>query len=398
VTLIDEIRRSEALESWFARKLNDSNIRIVEFEQMTTGQSNDTYSIRVDRGSGSNTVSEDFVLRTTPSGPGLVEPYDMPKQYQVMAALATSTVPVPAVLWLEEDEAVIGRIFFVMERLFGTVFELTVPEYLQRGGPEKLRRMSVRFVEALAELHGYGWEKGSISHMNRGPGSASRELEWWRSQILRVQRGPLPAIDALYEWLRSNVPAEPARSSLLHGDCKWGNIMWDDENVQAVLDWEMSQIGDPLIDVGYATMLWDLGGPAQLPGVISSQEFLTIYEQLTGTNTAQINWYQILATFKVVAICLVGSMLFATGESNSLRYAAFGCGIEGMVGSALRKARIGDAFGDLNTMADATLISQRVAEVVYSILLPELSSEVAEAQALAIPMLFSYYAQHGDRS
>jgi aminoglycoside phosphotransferase (APT) family kinase protein len=383
-------RRAELTE-WLAARMGDPSVSIDCLERMSIGQSNDTFSLDVTSASSGRSEVIRLVLRTTPSGPGLVEPYDMAKQFNVLDALSRSDVPVPDVRWLELDESVLGRPFFVMDRLDGTVFELTVPDYVREGGPEKLHRMSLNFVDTFARLHEWDWESTPLANMDRGPGSAVREVDWWASEIDRVKRGPHPALDALADWLRRTAPPPPLRYSLLHGDCKWGNVMWDDERVAGVLDWEMAQVGDPLIDIGYATMLWDLGGPATIPGVISSAEFLEIYQKATGADISRIQWYQVLATFKVVAICLVGSMLFAEGKSESLRYAAFGCGIGGMTKAALAKAGLEEDLTLGTVMADPQLIADRVTNVVHGMLLPELDTEEAEAQALAIPMLFSYY-------
>jgi aminoglycoside phosphotransferase (APT) family kinase protein len=381
------------LTEWLAGKVGDRDLRITSLTRMSIGQSNDTFQVRAVFGTEEREQELQLVLRTTPSGPGLVEPYDMAKQFHVLEALADSDVPVPRVRWLEEKLSVIGRPFFVMDYLPGTVFEYTVPDYVREGGPTKLRRMSLNFVDAFAALHKWEWESSPLAWMDPGPDSAVRELAWWESEIERVKQSPQPALERLAKWLRESAPPPPRRNSLLHGDCKWGNMMWADEEVAGVLDWEMAQIGDPLIDIGYATMLWDLGGPSPLPGIISTEEFLGAYEAATGIDTSEITWYQILATFKVVAICLVGSMLFATGKSDSLRYAAFGCGIEGMTRAALLKAGIKEDLPLGVVMASPALISERVASVVYGMLLPELATQEAEAQALAIPSLFSYFAQ-----
>jgi aminoglycoside phosphotransferase (APT) family kinase protein len=379
------------VRTWLTERLGaDAPVTINRFNQMSIGQSNETFLLDVAYEMRGRVERAELVLRTTPGGPGLVEPYDMAKQFTVMRALAASNVPVPSVRWLEEDELLLGRPFFVMDKLEGTVFEYIVPDYVRGGGSEKLRRMSENFVGAFADLHRWDWHGSELEKLDQGPGSLDRELAWWRSEMDRVKLAPLPAMERLCDWLAANMPEEAGRV-VLHGDCKWGNIMWDDETVIGVLDWEMAQIGDPLIDIGYATMLWELGPITAADGSISADEFLALYEQASGIPVHDIVWYQALATFKVAAICLVGSMLFETGKVDSLRYAAFGGGIEGMVRSALAKAGVTDELEMGPVLADPAKVASRLDEVVYSLIVPELTSEVTEAQALAIPGLFRFY-------
>ena len=380
-----------AIEKWLAIRLYDPDLHVEQYNRMTTGQSNDTFAITATHAG----ETEQFVLRAAPLGPGLVEPYDMVKQYRVMAALAGSVVPVPKARWLETNEEVIGRHFFVMDYLHGTAFELTVPDYVREGGDELVQQMSRNFVRVFADLHQFRWEDSDLTDLDAGPGCLARELAWWRAEIARVRLGPTPALDALHDWLAVNMPAEPARRALVHGDCKWGNVMWDKDAIVGVLDFEMAQIGDPLVDIGYVTMLWELDAPTAPPGVIDTSQFLELYNELTGTPTEDIVWYQTLAAYKVAAICLVGSMLFAGGASDNLHYAAFGFQLRDMVLQALERVGVTDEPEAGAVLADAAMVAKRVDEVVYTLVARELTSEVALSQALALPTLLRYYADVG---
>ncbi len=384
-----------ALERWFASRFgpNAAEVTVREVARLSTGHSNDTFAADVSWREAGGPRQQVFVLRTRPEGEGLLEPYDVAKQYRVMKALEGSEVPVAKMYWLEPGEAVIGRPFFVMEKLDGAIIEFEIPDYVREAPPDKLRRMCTRYVEVVAAIHRVDWRARGLDFLDRGGNPVERELAWWESEIRRVQLGPLPAFERIRLWLREHMPAPSPQLTLVHGDPKLGNILFQDEKVGAVFDWEMTTVGDPLTDVGWVAFLWRFGGGlVSMPGALSLDELLELYQSRSGIPVHDLLFYEVLAGFKMAAIHLVAAMLFESGKSSDLRFVMLGQVIPLLLKVLL--ARIGVAV-DVpagNVIPNWTRISASVRDAVTRLIVPETTSLVARTQALAIAAIVDLLA------
>ncbi len=138
-----------------------------------------------------------MAVRLRPRPPALLEPYDLERQFHVLQALQPTPVRVPRALWLEDSGDVLGRPFFVMERVAGTVYEMEVPD----AAPERIARMCVSMVEPLAAVHAVNIEAAGLNSLDDGRHHLDRELSHWAGEMRRVQRGPLPALERLLRAL-----------------------------------------------------------------------------------------------------------------------------------------------------------------------------------------------------
>ncbi|MCC6382662.1 MAG: phosphotransferase family protein, partial [Dehalococcoidia bacterium] len=308
------------LRDWISRHAGDRpGLRVVEASRMSAGHSNDTFSAVVEWDGPGGPARDAYVLRTRPEGVGLLEPYDVSKQYRIMQALAGTAVPVPRMLWFDEAGEVMGRPMFAMEKLDGVIIEAEIPDYLVNADPAKVRRMCERYIDTVAAIHLVDGQAAGLAWLEPSADLLETEIGWWDQEIRRFQHGPLPAIDVIVDWLRANRPPSSPRVALVHGDAKPGNVLYDDEMVRAMFDWEMTTLGDPLTDIGWLAWLWTgMGGLSSLPGALTKEEMLRRYEERTGISTAALHFYEVLAGFKMVAILFVGAMLFDSGKSNDL--------------------------------------------------------------------------------
>ena len=334
------------------------------------------------------------MLRTRPEGEGLLEPYDVLKQYRVMKALENSEVPVPKMYWAESDESVIGRPFFVMEKLDGVIVEFEIPAYLLAAPPEQIRRMSMRYAEVFAAIHRVDWRARGLGFLDLGGNPVQRELAWWEAELRRVQPGPLPAFEVIDRWLRDHLPEPSPVLTLVHGDPKPGNIFFQDEKIVGVFDWEMTTVGDPMTDVGWVAFLWrgGLGGLSSLPGALSLEEFLEVYQARSGIEIHDLLFYEMLAGYKVAVIHLLAAMLFQNGKSSDLRFAWLGQLIPQLMRDML--ARIG-ACVDVpagNVIPSWARISAGVRDVITRLIVPETASLAARTQTLAIAAILDSVA------
>jgi aminoglycoside phosphotransferase (APT) family kinase protein len=333
------------LATWFAAQLPEAeDVRVEGLDRVHVGHSAETLMVQLRWRANGAEEQADVVLRLRPPPPGLLEPYDLPRQFHILRALETTAVRSPRSLWLEPSGDVLGREFYVMERLDGAVYEQVNPELVDLE-PARVRRMSEGIVEQLAAIHAVDLSATGLDAMGDGRSYVDRELEHWTSEIRRVQKGPVPALDRLIAELRARQPEQYATVTLVHGDPKPGNFAFRQEEVVAVYDWEMADVGDPLADLGYAELMWTMPGElTKLPGALTVHEFVERYRDLTGIIPQHRAWYRAFQCFKVTAILLVGSMLFDSGHSDDLRLAMMGTGVPWLTQHALSELGVGEAL------------------------------------------------------
>lgn len=318
--MIDGDEIGTRLAGWLRSQLDADDVRVEGLGRVEVGHSAEMLALTVVSRSARGEERRDVVVRLRPPSPGLLEPYDLPRQFRVLRALEETAVKAPRALWLERSGDVLGRPFFVMERLAGEVYERAVPAALA-ADPARIRRMSESLVEQLATIHRVDLAASGLAALGDGRDYLERELERWSREMRRVARGPLPALERLLAALREQRPEPCPRIALVHGDAKPGNFAFVGAEVSAVFDWEMADVGDPLADIGWAEITWRTPSITSHPSSLGVDEFVARWEQLTGITARQREWYRALQSWKMAVIMLVGGMLFDAGHSDDLRLA-----------------------------------------------------------------------------
>jgi aminoglycoside phosphotransferase (APT) family kinase protein len=242
-------------------------------------------------------------------------------EYGVLASLESTPVPVPRVYWLEPDEKWLGRPFFIMERLPGT----TTPNRLGLFAPEDpaLRaKIAKQWVEILARIHAVDWRGLGLSFLGvpeAGTDCARREIAKWEKAIDKNKLEPQPILTEALLWLKSNKP-KAERISLVHGDYKQDNILFENEKISAILDWEMSHLSDPMEDLGWACMGFYRQGTPLVCGLLEREEFYRYYEDFSGikVDEGRVFFYEVLASVKMAAIIITGVSSFSDQRSRNL--------------------------------------------------------------------------------
>jgi aminoglycoside phosphotransferase (APT) family kinase protein len=282
--------------------------RSVTVELIAAGMSNLTYTVTPAGGSPDDAV----ILRRPPTGAVLATAHDMAREHTVITALGPTAVPVPRTLHLCEDPAVLGAPFYVMERVEGVhVVSEIPPGYADE--PDQRRAIGEGLVDTLADLHTVDYDKVGLSGFGRPEGFMARQVRRWTKQWDATRDRERPGLDALAARLAETVPVTQ-RDGIVHGDYRLDNCLLDPAvpgRIRAVLDWEMSTLGDPLADVGMLLVYWPQAGedlPATqssvtaLPGFPSRVEVAERYAARTGADLSAINWYVGFAYFKFAAI------------------------------------------------------------------------------------------------
>jgi aminoglycoside phosphotransferase (APT) family kinase protein len=285
-----------------------------QVERHRAGHSNETFFLR--------RSGQQWVLRRPPRGTFLPTAHDVMREHRVLEALADLPVRAPRPLLACRDISVIGVPFYVMEMVEGTVVRDRLPAFVDEGPDVHRRAIGEELVDTLVELHAVDWRAAGLEGWGRAGGYLDRQLRRWTGQLTIATRfsRPLPELFEVGEWLAERVPASPP-STIVHGDYKLDNVVLaPDEPVRiaAILDWEMSTIGDPLADLGYLLSFWrEPGDPpdpvlieqvelTRLPGFSSREGLLRRYSERSGRRVGDLTWYVVLATWKL-AILLEGS-------------------------------------------------------------------------------------------
>jgi aminoglycoside phosphotransferase (APT) family kinase protein len=282
-----------------------------QVERHRAGHSNETFFVR--------RSGHEWVLRRPPRGAFLPTAHDVLREHRVLSALTDTPVRAPAPVLACEDESVIGAPFYLMEKVEGLVIRDRLPEGIDEAGR---RRIGEELIDVMAELHAVDWRRAGLEGWGRPTGYLQRQVRRWTGQLQLSSRytRPLPELLEVGEWLSENLPGSPP-STIVHGDFKLDNMVLSPgpgPRVMAVLDWEMSTIGDPFADLGYLLSFWrEPGDPpdrvlaeqmdlTRLPGFPSRTEMIERYSRRTGRDLADPTWYMVLAIWKL-AILLEGS-------------------------------------------------------------------------------------------
>lgn len=296
------------LRSWL-----DRGDRITGVKVLSAGHSNETYLVE-----GLNEI-----LRMPPSKEGLLPPYDMARQHAIMSAVAdNSDVPMPPMLELCTDPAVIGDEFFLMGAVPGEAFEYAVPEWLASDPVDGADSVCRQWFDALGALH-----RMNPGLLPEGGRSVPEEISHW----LKVSREAeaMPALIRILEDLAASPPRTTGSETVVHGDPKHGNCMWHQGKLTVLLDWEITMIGEPMLDLGYILCFHDQGEAAlanagfDLPGWWSPARMIAEWEDRTGRDAVDPLKYTVLGQAKISAIISVGAHLYRTGRIQDPRFEGF---------------------------------------------------------------------------
>ncbi len=276
------------------------------FTLIGEGRSNLTYAVTLG--------GEKWVMRRPPLGHMLPTAHDMVREYRVISAMDAAGFPVARPIALCEDPAVNDYPFYVMNFADGRI--LTFDDHANYAETEADReKIGHALIDTLVQLHAIDYQAAGLGDFAFRPeGYLERQLRRWGEQWERSKTRDLPEVDELSRRLRRALPASPP-PTLVHGDYRLGNMVLahdDPGHVVAVLDWEMSTLGDPLSDLGYTLMYWGQVGDPDLrllaheesrvtarPGFLTRDELVAEYARKSGRNVDAIEFYEIFANYKI---------------------------------------------------------------------------------------------------
>ncbi len=293
-------------------------------ENISFGHSNEVHLIHFD--------GKSWALRRPPRGPLLPTAHDVLREYRVLKALQETPVALPRVYAACDDHGYIGAPFYLMEYMRGEVIRAD-----GRAGaiatPAYRRAVSEAMIDLLAALQAVDWRAAGLEGFGRPDGYLQRQLKRWVDQLERTvpHTRPLPVMENVKQWLGARMPDSPP-ATIVHGDFKLDNVMWhvtEVPRVIALLDWEMSTIGDPLADLGWMLTYWpDPAGARQIPaaieggaGYLTRHEMAERYEAKTGRAMRHFAFYEVFALFKLGVILEGSYARFLHGQADDPMFA-----------------------------------------------------------------------------
>jgi aminoglycoside phosphotransferase (APT) family kinase protein len=321
----------------------------MQVEKFSGGQSNPTFRITAESGS--------YVLRRQPPGKLLKSAHAVDREYRVLAALADTVVPVPRVFHLCEDRGLIGSMFFIMEFCNGRIFwDASIAEV------ERAERTAIydEMNRVLAEIHKVDVDAVGLGDYGKPGNYFERQYDRWSSQYRASELRRIEPMEALMQWLDGHLPPDDGRMSLVHGDFRLDNIIFDYESPRAIalLDWELSTLGHPYADVGYLCMQMRMprnvgtmsglrGRNLEKLGIPGEEEYVARYCERAGIDGIRnFSFYVAFAFFRLAAIVQGVAKRAVDGNASNTNAAQVGefvqplaeCGLEAIESGNLRSS------------------------------------------------------------
>ncbi len=310
----------------------------IEASPIGEGHSNVTYLIT--RG------DTEMVLRRPPRPPLPPSAHDVLREARLLRALWPTPARVPEVLAVCDEEGTIGCPFYVMDRIEGEVIVSSVPDALDTASER--RRIAEELIDALAEIHAVDWRAAGLEDFGKPTGYLERQLRRFTGLWEINKTREIPAVETVGTWLAEHMPSS-GPATIVHGDYRLGNTMFALEapaHLNAVLDWEMATIGDPLADIGYLCMMWAqagdpseglraaLGNVTRVEGFYTREELIARYQERSGRSVGDIRWYMTLALWKSVVFMEGNYKRAIAGTTDDPYLRQFGEGVLELAGRA----------------------------------------------------------------
>jgi aminoglycoside phosphotransferase (APT) family kinase protein len=322
-----------------------AGISTVTVKQFPSGHSNLTYLVEAN--------GREYVLRRPPFGSKVKSAHDMGREYRILSKLHGAYPLAPEPIAFCEDEAVIGANFYVMRRLQGIILRKELPAGLSLPA-ETLRALHLNLVDNLARIHAIDYAKAGLGDLGKPQGYVERQVIGWTKRYADSQTDDIPAVTEVAKWLADHLPKESG-SSLIHNDYKLDNVVLDANDITkivGVLDWEMSTLGDPLMDLGTFLGYWvEPGdddamqvmkwGPTTAPGALTRQEIVDRYERAMNRSVDNAVYYYVFGMFKTAVVVQQIYYRYKQGLTKDERFAIMIVGVHALSSKARHHIDLG---------------------------------------------------------
>jgi aminoglycoside phosphotransferase (APT) family kinase protein len=300
-----------------------------QIHQFPGGASNLTYLVRY--------AARDLVLRRPPMGAKARSAHDVLRESRVMAAIRPHYPYVPDILARNDDPALLGCPFFVMERLRGIILRRDLPHDLGLDAAD-VQPLCQGFVDRLVELHQVDATDGEVASLGHGEGYIARQVSGWGERWRQALTEGTEPCEGLLAWLAQKQPGTETAICVIHNDYRLDNVVLDPAQplqITGVLDWELATLGDPLMDLGGALAYWVQADddatfrsfrlqPSHVPGMLGRRQMVDYYSQRSGWAIDNFDFYEVFGLFRLMVIIQQIYRRFVLGQTSNPRFAGFG--------------------------------------------------------------------------
>ncbi|HTK80221.1 MAG TPA: phosphotransferase family protein [Rhizomicrobium sp.] len=306
---------SQKLQRYLAEKLGASDLRVTNLSRIPGGASRETYRFRARYSDANVAKDRALILRRDP--PASLIDTDRTTEFRAYQAFHRLGLPVPEPIALETDNSPLDRPFFIMEEIENcSVASILLPDpyssYREKVG-EQFFSILGRIAAADPDEIGLGDLEGARECCWQ------HETERWERVIDEDEREPQPIARAAIRWLKRNPPPPAQKISIVHGDYRTGNFLYDAEgSIRAILDWEMAHLGDPLEDLAWALdPLWSHGDSSRAAGTIAREEAIRVWEKSSGLrfDPVAFHWWEVFASLKGLGIWISAAREYFEGRN-----------------------------------------------------------------------------------
>lgn len=316
-----------ALHGWIRERVDVAGSPPT-LKQFRGGASNLTYLVEY--------PNTRLVLRRPPHGQKAASAHDMTREVIVQRTIRPDYPLVPNIIGLNTDPTILGGDFYVMEYISGSILRGDLPDDVELG-EKQISALANTVIDALADLHSL--PTNALAELNRGPGYVQRQVRGWSDRYRAARTDDVPAGTEVMDWLDAHQPPD-VDHVLIHGDWRFDNLILDlpAQRISGVLDWEMSTIGDPLMDLGSSLAYWVQADddpafvllrrqPTHLPGMPTRDEFVQRYAERSGRPIDDWRFYEVFGLFRLAVIIQQIWSRYCRGETTNPAFAQFGAGV-----------------------------------------------------------------------
>lgn len=296
--------------------------------QFPGGASNLTYLLQYD--------NQELVLRRPPFGHKAKSAHDMGREFRILNRLNAGFPYCPKAYLHCTDEALIGSEFYVMQRVDGIILRAELPEGMTLD-ESQARALCLSFIDKLVELHNVDYDACGLADLGKPEGYVKRQIEGWSDRYEKAMTPDAPGWEVARAWLRDKMPADHHKPGIVHNDYRFDNVILDRDNpirIIGVLDWELTTIGDPLMDLGNTLAYWIEADdpapiqllrrqPSHLPGMLSRSEFVEYYADRAGIRIDNFDFYYCYGLFRTAGIVQQIYYRYFHGQTKDKRFAQF---------------------------------------------------------------------------
>ncbi|QXH69908.1 phosphotransferase family protein [Pseudomonas asgharzadehiana] len=296
--------------------------------QFPGGASNLTYLLEY--------PGQEFVLRRPPFGHKAKSAHDMGREYRILNQLKDGFPYCPKAYVHCTDKSVIGAEFYVMERVNGIILRSDLPAELGLDAT-RTEALCKSFIDKFVELHRVDYSACGLADLGKPEGYVARQIRGWSERYEKALTPDAPKWEAVRAWLHDKMPADHPTSSIVHNDYRFDNVILDPHNpmqIIGVLDWELTTLGDPLMDLGNTLAYWIEAAdpapvqlmrrqPSNAPGMLTRREFVDYYAERSGIRVDNFDFYYTYGLFRLAGIVQQIYYRFFHGQTQDKRFAQF---------------------------------------------------------------------------